>query len=191
VDFTQILPTELIEEILKYVPASKHLFLINKRINGIIGNSEQLMKKFELSWSDLEFKNDIDILLETKRKYSVIRISETAMKNLIPLLERLPIKKLYISFCSLKSLEIHRILTAVAEKVESIRIICVSVPDIDQIKTLKLLEFKKLTKLKMMHNNETEAAAVLPFRSAENLKLKPIRKECALSYKYGNPFEFF
>ncbi len=126
------------------------------------------MKGFELYWMDLKSKN-ISVLVKTNRKYSAILIdAKSAMKKLISLLERLPIKKI-VTFCSLTSLEYHQILSTVSEKVVNIFIIGVSVPDIDQMKTFKLLDFKKLTTLKIKHN-KMGADALLPFRSVKNLK---------------------
>ncbi len=113
----------------------------------------------------------MNVHVKTNRKYSTISFDGFAMKKLIPLLERLPIKKIIITGCTstFTSTELHKILTAVSEKVENIFIIGVSVPDIDQIKTFKLLEFKKQKTLKVKHN-KMGVNIIRPFSSVVNLK---------------------
>jgi hypothetical protein len=172
VDFTEIFPTELIEKILSYVPASNDLFLINKRINGIIGNSEQLMKGYELLlWKRNLNSNEIDVLVKTNRKFSSVRFfkvesAEPTMEKLILLLGRLHIKSLSISFCSLTS-EFHQILAAVSKDLDKIDLNFSIVSHFDMEDTLK---FKKLTTIELNYNNASPADVLFPFLSARNLK---------------------
>ncbi len=173
-DFTKILPKEMIEEILSYVPAKKSLFLVNKKINEIIGDSEKLMRKFEICWFN-ETTQDIDVLINSRRKYSSIMINyrysaKSSMEIIIPLLERLPIKHLDMRNFHFTSSQFHEILSAVSKTLVEIELMEINVSDPNQMRDFRRLEFKKLTHLELMFNQTRIYELLLPFLSARKLE---------------------
>jgi hypothetical protein len=138
------------------------------------------MKGFEIRWwpRNLNLKN-INVVVETKRKYSAINIfgyesAGLAIEKLIPLLERLLINSLTISDCSLTSLEFHQILAVISKDLVKIDLSHLDISHCDLFK--EKLEFKELTTI-MLHHNTPSADILFPFLKARKLRSFEMRND--------------
>jgi hypothetical protein len=153
IDFTEILPTELMLEIISYIRPDKDLFSINQRFNAILGDTKNFMNHFEIVWKNIEGKN-VEALLNSNRIYTSISISgvREIPADLISILQQNQIKSLFIEECQISSSEFQLIMEAVAKNVETISLAGSAITDDIPISEIIQPKFESLNWLETSYN---------------------------------------
>lgn len=154
-DFTEILPTEMMFEILNYVePVDLNLFLVNKRFNAILSSSPRFLENYEISWKNIDQK-DVEVLVNSTRRYSSIFISEVqeVPPQLIQVLQQNEIKFVCFEKCRFTASEFQQILEAIAEDVETISVAESEITDDVPLGEITQVKFECLSWLETSYND--------------------------------------